>query len=205
MKKVLIVSIPMKGNVDLTKYVSDDRSLPVSEKERRFVITSFLEKIMKPEDHVKVLMLTQDDGKGFVERNKQYFMDEMNEANGEIGAKIEYSAIETEFDQDRNIYEQRLKRIVEEIEPGAHVLADITYGSKDLSIIIFAALGFAEKHLRCEIDNILYGQAIFENNRVESAKICDMVPLYALTSLTNSVTSESPERAKEMLNILLSV
>ena len=47
--------------------------------------------------------------------------------------------------------------IVDELEIGARVLVDTTYGPKDLPIVIFTALNFAEKFLECQIDNIIYG------------------------------------------------
>lgn len=39
--------------------------------------------------------------------------------------------------------------IVDELEIGAHVLVDATYGPKDLPIVIFTTHNFAEKFLEC--------------------------------------------------------
>ena len=96
-------------------------------------------------------------------------------------------------------------RLIEEIETGAHILVDITYGPKDLPIVIFSALNFAEKFLKCEIDNIVYGQAAFEGDKVVGSVICDMIPLYCLSSVTNTIKCEDPLKARQMLKSLLSI
>lgn len=61
-------------------------------------------------------------------------------------------------------------RIIDEIDDESHIIADITYGLKDLPIIIFSALGFAERFLGCEIDAIIYGQANFVSGHVVNTK-----------------------------------
>ena len=94
-------------------------------------------------------------------------------------------------------------RLVDEIDTGAHIMADVTYGPKDLPIVIFSALNFAEKFLRCEIDNIVYGQATFKDDRVVGSAICDMIPLYCLSSVTNTIKCDESEKARQMLKSLL--
>ena len=130
MKKVIICNISMKKDIDQTVYISDDKSLPVTDRPVRYSINAFLEKTLKADDEIKVLMLAKKNEYSFYEQNAQYFIDELNEANSEIGATIEYKTIDTEFSQDRAIHEKLMSRIVDEIEPETHVLADITYGSK---------------------------------------------------------------------------
>ena len=91
------------------------------------------------------------------------------------------------------------------MEEKAHVIADITYGPKDLPIVLFTAMNFAEKFLDCEIDNIVYGQATFVDGNAVNTKICDMIPLYYLNSVANTVQCSSPDKAKQLLKSLLSM
>ena len=205
MKKIIICNIPMAKEVNQNVYVSDDKSLPVTDRPVRYSINAFLEKTLKPDDEVKVLLLAKIDEYSYYEQNIEYFINELNEANSNIGAKLEYKTIDTAFSQERTIHEQLLSRIVDEIDPQTHVLADITYGSKDMSIVVFTTLGFAEKFLECSIDNIVYGQANFVNGKAINTKICDMIPLYALTSVTNVIRNVEPNKAKQMLKSLLSI
>ena len=98
-----------------------------------------------------------------------------------------------------------MAKIIDAIDVDTHIIADITYGSKDMPIVLFSAMGFAEKFLRCEIDNIIYGQANFENGKVVNTKICDMIPLYYINSVTDTIHCDEPEKAKQMLKTLLSL
>ena len=79
MKKVIICNIPMKKDVDQTVYVSNDKSLPVTDRPVRYSINALLEETLKPEDDVKVLMLAKKDEYSCYEQNMQYFIDELNE------------------------------------------------------------------------------------------------------------------------------
>ena len=69
--------------------------------------------------------------------------------------------------------------------------------------MLFAALNFAEKFLGCEVDNLIYGQVNFQNGVPTNPQICDMVPLYYLNSVTNTIRAEEPDRARQMLKSLL--
>ena len=205
MKKTIICNIPMKENVDLAVYVSDDKSLPVSGKEVRYPINSFLEKTMASDDELKIILLDKKDEYGHYQKNTDDFKQELDEVNKNIGAKLSYTVIDTDFSQSRVVHEQLMGSIVDELEIGTHILVDITYGPKDLPIIIFAALSFSEKFLECKVDNIVYGQANFVDGKVVNTKICDMIPLYCLASITNTIHCVEPEKAKKMLKSLLSI
>ena len=55
------------------------------------------------------------------------------------------------------------------------------------------------------MDNIVYGQASFVNGKAVDTKICDMIPLYCLGSITNTIRCDEPEKAKSMLKALLAL
>lgn len=121
------------------------------------------------------------------------------------GAKFEYTIIGTDFKETQVIHDSLLLSIVDELEEKAHIIADITYGPKDLPIVLFTAMNFGEKFFDCEIDNIVYGQATFVDGNVVNTKICDMIPLYYLNSVANMVQCSDPIKAKQMLKSLLSM
>lgn len=205
MRKFVICNVPMKANVDCVVYKSDDLSLPVSERAVRYPVSAFLEKTLSSGDELKVLMLVKKDEYSHYEKNAQYFIDELNEINKNIGAEIEFKVIDTEFEQSQAVHEQLMLKIVEEFEVDSHIIADITYGSKDVPIVLFAALNFAEKFLNCEIDNMIYGQASFDGSKPVNTKICDMMPLYYLNAVSDTIECNEPEKAKQMLRTLLSL
>lgn len=205
MKKIVICNIPMREHRTKNVFVSDDRSLPVSSEGYCYPVISFLSQTMKPDDDIKAILLVKKDGNGFYKQNTREFMEEIEQANNAIGAKIEYCVLDTDFEQNKEVHEQLMGKIVDEMEVGSHVLADITYGPKDLPIIIFSVLEFAEKFLECDIDRIVYGKADFVGNQIAKATICDMTSLYLLSSVTNTIKCEDPDRARQMLKSLLSM
>ena len=202
MKKTIICSISMKENIDQVVYSSKDKSLPVSERKVRYPICAFLEKTMESDDELEVIILVKKDKKDYYKRNIAFFKEELEAVNKEIGAAIEYKIIDSEFEEHQTVHEQLLKGYI----PGqrfTHIYVDITYGPKDLPIILFTILGFAEKFLNCTVENIVYGQADFENGRAVNTRICDMVPLYCLSSITNTIECTDSDKARSMLNLLL--
>ena len=206
MKKIIFCNIPMKKDLEKCIYISDDLSLPISGKAVSYPINAFLEKTLSAEDELKILLLVKKDGYGREQNNLEAFKAEFLEANKEIGAKYEFKVIDTDFSEEKAVHELLMSKIVDEIEDGSHIYADITYGPKDLPIVLFSALNFAEKFLECDIDNIIYGQSKFDDDgKATNTKICDRVPLFYLNTLTNVISGDDPTKARKMLKTLLSI
>ena len=205
MKKILFCNIPMKENVDKCVYTSEDYSIPVSETPVSYPVNAFFEKTLKTDDEVKAVLLVKKDELGNYKKNVATCIEELISAAEKSDAKFEYKIVDTDFNEMQSTHDKLLLDIVDQFEVGAHITADITFGPKDLPIVLFTALNFGEKFFDCEIDNIVYGQASFAGGKAVNTKICDMSPLYYLNSVTNTVNSSSPEKAKEMLKSLLSM
>ncbi len=203
MKKVIICNVPMRENVDSVVFTSDDQSLPVSDRSFKYPINAFLTKTLTNKDELKVILLIKKDKNDYYLKNTKDCKKEFLDTCIYTGATVDFTIIDTDFDQNKEIHEKLMGRLVDEIVEGSHIMADITYGPKDLPIIIFSALSFAEKFLRCEVDNIVYGKADFKADKVVHSQICDMVPLYYLSSVTNTIKCDDPERARAMLKSLL--
>ena len=203
MKKIIICNIPMREYIANTVYSSDDSSLPVSDKPYRYPINSLLSQTVNVEDELKIILLIKKDGNTYYEKNTADYKQEIEEICRTTGAKADFVLIDTAFSQEKENHEKLMKRLVDEVDTGAHIMVDITYGPKDLPIVIFSALNFAEKFLKCEIDNIVYGQAAFKDDKVVGSTICDMIPLYCLSSVTNTIKCDEPEKARQMLGSLL--
>ena len=206
MKKTIICGIPMKEPIDKVVYTSGDKSIPVADNAVRYPINAFLKMTAVKGDIYKVVLILKTDAYSAAEQNLTDFQEEFLEAISSCGASAEFYVIRSDYDEARDVHEKLLGGIVEEISVGSKILVDLTYGPKDLPIIIFTALSFAEKFLDCEIENIIYGQASFLNGRAVNTRICDMVPLYYLGSVTNTIGSGAdPVKAKSMLKALLSI
>ena len=205
MKKIIFCNIPMKEKIEKNRYQSEDLSLETSERAVAYPINAFLEKTLIADDDLKIILLVKKDKFGHYKKNAEVFKAEFFEANKEIGAKYEFKIIDTDFSEERAIHEQLMSKIVDELDDGSHILADITYGPKDLPIVLFSALNFAEKFLGCDIDNIIYGQADFVDGKPVNTQICDMVPLFYLNTVTNTIHCDTPDKARKTLKSLLSL
>lgn len=203
--KTLICNIPMKERIDKSVYASSDASIPSSERAVCFPINAFLDITAEAGTEYKIILLAKDDEFSATAKNITLFKDELTEVLEGKGIKVNFVVVNTAFSEEKAIHEQLMGRIVDEIEANSHVIVDITYGPKDLPIIVFSALSFAEKFLNCEIDNILYGQSSFSNGAAVNTRICDMVPLFYLGSVTNTIHADTPDKAKRMLKSLLSL
>ena len=122
-----------------------------------------------------------------------------------VGANIVYKIIETDYSEEQFVHEKLMSDIIDELDENVHIQCDITYGPKDLPIVLFSALNFAEKFLHCDIDNILYGKVTFVDGKPMDTKLCDMVPLYYLNSVTNTIRCDDSQKARKMLKDLLSL
>ncbi len=208
MRKIVFCNIPMKPAVSIKRdvYTSEDLSIPVAETPVKYPVNAFLEKTLSGEDAVKAVLLVKKDSEGNYKQNISDCIAEMLAAAEKSGARIDYKIIESAFEETQEIHDNLLLNIVDEFEEGAHIISDITFGPKDLPIVLFTAMNFAEKFYNCEIDDIIYGQADFANDgSIKCMRICDMAPLYYLNAVTNTVNCSVPEDAKKMLKSLLSM
>lgn len=204
MRQTIIIAVPMKEHLDQSVYRSEDKSLPTSDKPVFYPINSYLDHALKDGDRLKVLLLLRQGTHCHSEKNAELYREELAGVIGERDVSVEYAAINTDFAQSRAIHTQLMGTLVDHLEDGAHILVDTTYGPKDQPIIIFAALGFAEKFLRCKAGHIFYGQAEFVNGHVTDTRLCDLSPLYGLSSVTGLIHCDQPGKARNMLKMLLS-
>lgn len=205
MKKIVICSLPFKPNIQ--KVIYEDTGMPIetSMQPVRFPINAVLAKNVFDGDELKMILLIKRDKNTFYEENKELFMNELNETIGEREVTITTEVIYTDFSEEREVHEKLLGDIIDRIDDESHIIADITYGPKDMPILIFAALSFCEKHLECKIDGIVYGLAQFgDNNVVIEGKMCDMSSLFYLNSLSETVKCSDSKKARELLKMLLS-
>ncbi|MBE6577801.1 MAG: hypothetical protein E7653_06660 [Ruminococcaceae bacterium] len=206
MKRTIICNIPMKKDTPKCKYVSEIRSLHTPETEVVYPINAYLKSTLKNGDELKVILLTKNDEYSHCKEKVEVFKAELADACKNMNVVVEYKEIETDFLEKKSVYQELMGKLVAEIPANSTVVADITYGPKDLPITVFAALSFAEKHLDCNVEHVIYGQANFdENGKAVNTRLCDMVPLLYIMNVANGIHSNDPEKAKQMLNSLLSL
>ncbi len=201
MKKIVYVTIPMKESLEKQQYKFENGKLagqPAS-----FVATVSLDGYMKPTDDVKVVMIKKQNDNGYCHKHAETLQNEINELNENVGANVSFVDIDVPFVENRKAHEDLLEQLVAELEEDAEIVADITFSTKSMPILMFSTLNFAEKFFDCKIKKIVYGKVDFVDNKPINPELCDVTPLYYINSITNTMDAKSSEDAKAMLNKII--
>ena len=198
--KIVFSTIPMQ-KVDAVLYSSEENKAIEYENPVRFPINSLLAKTLKKGDEVKVVWIITE---GEVSQsNVQLQKEELEKINESIGANIKYEEITAAFKETSDVVQARFRQIVQKLENECEVYADMTYGPKTLTPVLFYALGFAEKFFDADVKNIVYGKAVFNQNKEIKPNTCelyDVTPLYYLNSLTGVMSAPDGKTALERLD-----
>jgi len=199
MKKTIITAIPMRGDIQQTEYQNFGNSQSFSQK-TAFPTVAYIDLSIQKDDVLEVLMLVKTHEYAASSKNIEQFQKEVDELAAKRSLTVTYHEINTVFAESINNHEGLMCEIAQMIEPGSHIIADITYGPKELPIVLFAALSFAEKFLDATIEKILYGYGCFDDrHNFINAKLCEMNQLYSLHSLVSAMNCNSADDAKSIL------
>lgn len=210
MAKIIFCDLPMKKELHSFCYVAEGNRNIQYDGKVVFPVNAVLAKILTKNEKVKVVILSKEDREGNSAVNLQKFKEELDVINKDIGAEIEYKNIATPFVETRDIHEGLLRSVIGELEEGAEIIGDITYGPKTLPIVLFIAMRFAEKFFKCRIESIVYGKVNFVDDGSGSGKtkpvdpvLYDLSPLYYLNSVTDALDCKTPEESIRALDLLL--
>ncbi len=194
MKKIIFCNIPMKNGIKPLES-SVDKS-----KSYVYPISEIFNEIINPKDSVKVLMLGTEGIEISSINNYVILENELSNINDDINASIEFYKITCEFDEEPDIYYERLRNIIKHFEEDSICYADITFGPKSLPIILFDALAFGEKFYDIDVKKIIYRKVEFVDGEIKNTKLCDMTALYTFGSLFNSMPKTTGEKALDSLD-----
>ncbi len=206
MKKIIFCDIPMKKSMNSMVYAGTGNTNCNYSKPVMFAINAVLAETLKKNDEVRVVLLRTLDKAGNSGKNSGLFMQELDAINSDIGAKISYETLDSEFKETKDNHEARLKNMLDKIEENTEIYADITYGPKPLPMILMCVLSFAEKFLNCEVRSVVYGKVDFDdNNKPVNPELYDVTSLYYLNNLTNSMVANNGKEARQNLDEFFSL
>ena len=210
MAKIVFSDLPMKKELHAFHYAAEGNHKIEYDGQVIFPVNSVLAKTLQKGEKLKVVFLSKEDPEANSKKNERVFREELDEINKAIGADICYKNIITPFVETRDIQEKLLRSIVSELEEGAEILSDVTYGPKTLPIVLFIAMRFAEKFFKCQIKSIVYGKVNFVDDGTGTGKtkpvapvLYDLTPLYYLNSVTDALDCKTSEEAIRALDLLL--
>ena len=210
MTKIIFSDLPMKKELHAFHYAVEGNRKIEYGGQVIFPVNSVLAKTLHKGEKVKVVFLSKEDPEANSKNNERVFREELDEINKTIGADICYKNIVTPFVETRDIQERLLRSVVSELEEGAEIISDVTYGPKTLPIVLFIAMRFAEKFFKCKIESIVYGKVNFIDDGTGIGKtkpvapvLYDLTPLYYLNSVTDVLDCETSMEAVRALDLLL--
>jgi hypothetical protein len=200
--KLIISTAPMKKNLTPFHYPVSGNAAIEFEGKVLFPVNAVLAKTLQKQEKAKVLFLSTSGGsENYSRENIEKFKAELTRINADIGADISWETIDVPFDPQKEVFEQLISRIIDCLTKDCQIIADITYGSKPLPMIMFCALQFAEKFFNAAILNIIYGKVEFNNqNQPENPLLYDVTSLFYLNKLIGSMECDNGQVASKILN-----
>lgn len=200
MKKIVFATIPMQS-IKPAVYKSAENKAIEYDKPVKFPVNALLAKTMKRGEQIKVVQILTDGI--FTNENAEEQKRELDEINSGIGAEINYVEVRETFKETSPVLQSRFRQLISVLEDGCEIYADMTYGPKTLTPIIFYALGFAEHFFNADIKNIVYGKILFNKDKqaeIETAELFDVSSLFYLNSLTSVMSAKDGKTALKILD-----
>jgi hypothetical protein len=205
MKKIVFVTIPMQV-ITPVHYAAVENKAVEYDGKVMCPIDSVLAKVLKKGDDVKVVqIITEGEGS---DSNAAAQRTELENINKSIGSNLSFDKVVSPFKETCDIVELRFKQIVEKLEDDCEIFADMTYGPKTLTPVLFYALSFAEKFFDADIKHIVYGKIVHNKNKesvAATAELYDVTPLFYLNSLASVMSAPDSKTALDRLNKFLSL
>lgn len=200
MNKIVFSTIPMQETKPAL-YKSEENKAIEYECAVRFPINALLAKTLKKDDSVKVVRILTDGE--FTKQNADFQKSELEKINNSIGSSISYIEVRESFNESNSVLQSRFQQLVNTLETDCEIFADMTFGPKTLTPILFYVLGFAEKFFNADIKNIVYGKVVFNKDKKMqdgTAELFDVTSLFYLNSLTSVMKAPNGKAALEQIN-----
>ncbi len=212
MKKIVFVDICMRDEKSFHKACFKGTGNAGSNyaEEVYYPINAILADKLKKDDEVKIVLIqtidkTDTDEQNNVIENTKKFKTELSHINESINAKINYVEVSAYYNEFKENHEKRIMVILEQMEEGAELYGDITFGPRTVPMEMLCAFAFAEKFYDTNVRKIVYGQVQWKNNEPDKPQLFDITSLHYLNSLTYNMQPDSVEKAMESLKRFFSL
>lgn len=172
MLKIYITAIPLQGRGGLEKGIYMPQGFALeNNRETSFPIIPVIAEEIERKDRIRIITLRTENTD--TQDNYDALIRELAETGVEETQIIPITIPE---DQSRETGADTLMRIMDAVPDDSLVYADITFGTKPLSIMIMYAAILAEKLKDTEVEGIFYGELPRTGGRArwEDAKLYDL-------------------------------
>ncbi len=205
MKKIVFVTVPMQDVSPHVYAVTENKEIEY-DRQVRFPMNGVLARTMKKGDDYKIVRVITEGL--FSDKNIALQKEELDSINAQIGANLDYRELKVPFSGLTDELEGRYRKLIEELEEGCELYADMTYSDKMWVPILFYVLGFAERFFDADVKSIIYGKVTYNANKQSEAgsgEIFDMTPLFYLNSLASVMEAPDGKTALARLNKFFSI
>lgn len=203
MKRVYITSVPLQGRGGLEKgiYQPFDFTFKVNIETSFPIITVLAQEQTKQED-VKVIALRTEN------KDTEDNFEEMLGQLKQIGILEEQvTSLLLPENQSSEAGVRSMLKIIEEIPDDSLVYADLTFGTKPMSIMILYAVTFIEKLKDAEVQGIYYGELPRSGGKADwgRARLYDLTVYKYMSDMIDQLhglnVSEPETALKELLDM----
>jgi len=199
--KTVIISVPMKQEVETIQYPVDGNKSIEYKKPVCCPINGVLAKTLKKDEKAKVIYIITKGENSDCEQKKRTFIEELESINKEIGAVLSYDTIEIDFEPTKKTYNKIIIDLAEKIPENAEIYADTTFGFKAIPLSLFCALRFVEEFREAIVQYIIYGKVEFdkETRKPKNPMLYDITSLYYLFKLMGTMGASNADDALKTL------
>ena len=110
MKKIIFCDIPMKSNLKAMIYKGTGNENTCYDKPVIYPINAVLADTIKKDDEIEVILLRTENLTENNQKNNDLFIQELNSINSDIGAKITYEVLDSEFKETNVVAGDKLPK-----------------------------------------------------------------------------------------------
>lgn len=202
MKKIITVAPLQRGEAGSLIYdaVNNEKlqyNVPVC-----FPVLHLIHGYVKSGEAVEVFVLTTKNHE-IAQDNFQKIECEVTDLCKSIGASCSVNPIDIAFEETVEDHLDTFKKLIGKISDGDTVLADMTYGSKCLTIVLMMALNYGYRACKdCTIECFVYGSKDF---RTGGKKIYDITSLFLMDQIVNELAKSKNKNPMKVIESILNV
>lgn len=156
-------------------------------------------------DSAEFFILTAEDHQTALE-NYKIIECEIKKLCTELRASCTVNKINIPFDETVETHLNTFKAVVEKISNGDIILADITYGSKCLAILLMMALNYGYRACKnCIVDCFIYGSLDFREGHPCGRRIYDITPLFLMDQIVNELAKSGNRAPAKTIESILNM
>lgn len=170
-----------------------------------FPVLPLIHGYMKAGDSAEVFILTTEDHQTASE-NYKIIECEIKKLCAELGASCTVNKIDIPFDETVETHLDTFKALIENISNGDTILADITYGSKCLVILLMMALNYGYRACKnCTVDCFIYGSLDFREGHPCGRRIYDITSLFLMDQIVNELAKSGNRAPAKTIESILNM